>query len=241
MPVSHSGQVNFTKAEEILQNERVMAGMFTIDSHPAYVLFDSGASHSFMSMGFVQRHNISLKAIPIAYRISTPGAQLCVNTRMDTVGLVLATHTYRLQFMVLPGQGIDAILGMNWLRIYGVVLDLKQRVVELQFSSSEDRMSLLMPSDPVLLVATHVEASPDLASIPVVCEFPDVFPKDLPRLPPERDVEFSIELEPGTAPISRRLYRMAPKELAEMKKQLEQLFEKGFIRPSSSPWGCLAI
>ena len=74
MPVSRSGQVNFTKAEEILQNEPVMVGMLTIVSHLAYVLFDSGASHSFMSMGFAQRHNISLMAIPIAYRISTPGA-----------------------------------------------------------------------------------------------------------------------------------------------------------------------
>ena len=125
MPVSCSGQVNFIGAEEILQNEPMMAGMFTIDSHPAYVLFDSGASHSFMSMGFAQRHNISLMAIPIAYRISTLGAQLCVNTQTDIVGLVLATHTYRLQFMVLPGQGIDAILGVKWLRVYGVVLNLK--------------------------------------------------------------------------------------------------------------------
>jgi len=75
-----------------------------------------------------------------------------------------------------------------------------------------------MPSDPPLPVAAHVEASPDLASIPVVWEFLDVFPKDLPRLPPDRDVEFSIELEPGTAPISQLPYRMAPKELAEMKK-----------------------
>ena len=96
MLVSHSGQVKFTEAEEILKNESVMAGMFTIDSHPIYVLFDSGASHSFISMGFAQRHNISLMAIPIDYRISTPGAQLCVNTRTDIGGLVLATHTYRL-------------------------------------------------------------------------------------------------------------------------------------------------
>ena len=64
-------------------------------------------------------------------------------------------------------------------------------------------MSLLIPSDPVLPVATHAEASPDLTSIPVVCEFLDVFPEDLPRLPPDREVEFSIELEPDTAPISR--------------------------------------
>ena len=174
-------------------------------------------------------------AIPIAYRISTPGVQLCVNTQTDTVRLVLATHTYHLQFMVLPWQGINAILGMNWLRVYGVVLNLKQRVVELWLPSSDDRMSLLMSSDPASLVVAHVEASPDLASIPVVCEFLDVFPEDLPRLPPDRDVEFSIELEPSTAPISRCPYRMAPKELAEMKKQLEELLEKGFIRPSSSP------
>ena len=84
------------KAEEILQNEPVMAGMFTIDFHLAYVLFDSSASYLFMSMGFAHRHNIPLMAIPFAYRISTSGAQLCVNTRTDTVGLVLATHTYRL-------------------------------------------------------------------------------------------------------------------------------------------------
>ena len=84
----------------------MMAGMFTIDSHPAYVLFDSSASHSFMSMGFAQRHNISTMAIPITYRIRTLGAQLCVKTQTDIVRLVLATHSYRLQFMVLPGQDI---------------------------------------------------------------------------------------------------------------------------------------
>jgi hypothetical protein len=75
----------------------------------------------------------------------------------------------------------------------------------------------------------------------VVCEFSDVFPKDLPGLTPERDVEFVIELKPGTAPISRRSYRMPPNELEELKTQLQDLLEKGFIRPSSSPWGCPAI
>ena len=91
----------------------MMAGMFTIDSHPAYVLFDSGASHSVMSMGFVDRHNLPLMAIPYAYRIRTAGSQMFINTRKDTISLVLATHTYRLQFMVMPRQGIDVILGMN--------------------------------------------------------------------------------------------------------------------------------
>ena len=73
-----------------------MDGMFIIDSHPAYVLFDSSASHSFMSMGFVDQHNIPIMAIPFAYRIHTPGAQMCINTQTDIVSLVLATHTYHL-------------------------------------------------------------------------------------------------------------------------------------------------
>jgi hypothetical protein len=82
---------------------------------------------------------------------------------------------------------------------------------------------------------------PEIQDIPVVCEFLDVLPEDLPGFPPERDVEFVIELKPGTAPISRRSYRMPLNELAELKTQLQDLLEKGFIQPSSSPWGCPAI
>ncbi|WVZ52365.1 hypothetical protein U9M48_003434 [Paspalum notatum var. saurae] len=80
-----------------------------------------------------------------------------------------------------------------------------------------------------------------LAKIPVACEYPDVFPEELPGLPPDKDVEFSIELVPSTAPVSRRPYRMAPNELKELKVQLQEQLDKGFIRPSSSPWGCPAL
>jgi hypothetical protein len=77
-----------------------------------------------------------------------------------------------------------------------------------------------------------------LEDIPVICEYPDVFPEELPGMPPDREVEFVIELMPGTAPISKRPYRMPPNELKELKEQLKVLLDKGFIRPSSSPWGC---
>ena len=80
-------------------------------------------------------------------------------------------------------------------------------------------------------------ARKSLADIPVVCDFSDVFPDDLPRLPLDREVEFKIELLPGTVPISRRPYRMPPNELAKLKTQLNELLKKGLIRPSSSPWG----
>jgi hypothetical protein len=77
-----------------------------------------------------------------------------------------------------------------------------------------------------------------LDEIPVVCEYPDLFPDELPGMPPDRDVEFVIELQPDTAPISKRPYRMPPKELAKLKNQLQELLDKGYIRLSSSPLGC---
>ena len=80
-----------------------------------------------------------------------------------------------------------------------------------------------------------------LEDIPVVCEYPDVFPDDLPSMPLDRDLEFTIELQPSTAPISKRPYRMPPNELVELKTQLQELLDKGYIRPSSSPWGCPAL
>jgi hypothetical protein len=75
----------------------------------------------------------------------------------------------------------------------------------------------------------------------VVCEYADVFPNEIPGMPPDRDIEFSIELQPGTTPISKMPYRMPPAELAELKKELQELLDKGFIRPSTSPWGCPAL
>jgi hypothetical protein len=81
----------------------------------------------------------------------------------------------------------------------------------------------------------------ELEDIPVVCEYPDIFPDELPGMPPDRDVEFVIELQPGTAPISKRPYRMLPYELAELKVQLQELLDKGYIHPSASPWGCPAL
>ncbi|TYK22834.1 pol protein [Cucumis melo var. makuwa] len=81
------------------------------------------------------------------------------------------------------------------------------------------------------------EVDVSLSSKPVVRDYPDVFPEELPRLPPQREIEFAIELEPGTVHISRAPYRMAPAELKELKVQLQELLDKGFIRPSVSPWG----
>ena len=76
-----------------------------------------------------------------------------------------------------------------------------------------------------------------LEEVPVINEYPDIFPEELPEMPPDRDIEFVIDLVPGTSPIAKRPYRVAASELAELKKQLEELQRIGLIRPSSSPWG----
>nr|GEX90626.1 putative reverse transcriptase domain-containing protein [Tanacetum cinerariifolium] len=91
-----------------------------------------------------------------------------------------------------------------------------------------------------LFVAQVVEKEPTerrLEDVPVICKFPNVCPKDLPGLPPPRQVEFEIELVPGAAPVARAPYRLAPSKMKELAKHLQELSDKGFIRPSSSPWG----
>jgi hypothetical protein len=88
---------------------------------------------------------------------------------------------------------------------------------------------------------SYVAITSQLEEIPVVREFADVFPDELSGMPPDRDAEFVIELHPGTAPISKRPYHMPPKEFTELKTQLQELLDKGYIRPSSSPWGCPAL
>ena len=86
---------------------------------------------------------------------------------------------------------------------------------------------------------TDVDRSEDVGpgETCIVCEYLDVFPENLPRLPPKRAIDFAIDLLPGTEPVSKALYRMAPAELKELKVQLQELLDMGFIRPSYSPWG----
>jgi hypothetical protein len=130
---------------------------------------------------------------------------------------------------------------MNWLAQHKAIINTDLRTIKLSHVHEEIQLSI-----PVVVLAkasgrVYEAIVQEIQYIPVVCEFPDVFPEDLPGLPPKRDVEFVIELKPGMAPISKRLYQMPPNELAKLKTQLQDLLEKGFIRPSSSLWGCPAI
>ena len=122
----------------------------------------------------------------------------------------------------------------------GVLLDTNAHLVHIKPSDHGSMTLSLKNLESTTSAVNHTEGKA-LADIPVVCEYPDVFPEDLARMPPDRNVEFAIKLQPGTAPISRRPYRMPPNELVELKKQLQELLDKGYIRPSTSPWGCPAL
>jgi hypothetical protein len=154
--------------------------------------------------------------------------------------LDLAGKLYKPSLIVLDGQGLDIILGMGWMRAHKALLDTATRVVQLD-SPLYGTQVLQLSVIPVATHSVHHTTAHNLEDIPVGCEFPDVFPEDLPGMPPDRDVEFVIELQPSTAPISRWPYKTTPKELAKLKVQLNELLDKGYIRPSSSPWGCPAL
>jgi hypothetical protein len=141
----------------------------------------------------------------------------------------LGEHTYPTNMIVLKGQDRDVILGMNWLAQHEGIIDMRKWTIQINAVLGGSQLKLQLSS----LEETPERASSvvvkELVNILVVREFPGVFPEELPGLPPERDVEFSIELKPDTTPISRRSYRMPPNELAELKTQLQDLLEKSFI------------
>jgi hypothetical protein len=157
------------------------------------------------------------------------------------VPVTLAERDFPTNMIVLKGQHIDVILGMNWLAQHKAILNTDLRTIRLSYGHEEVLLSIpvAIPAKP--FGRAYEAIILEIQDIPVVCKFLDVFLEDLPGLPPERDVEFVTELKPGTALISRRSYRMPPNELEELKIQLQGLLEKGFIWPSSSPWGCPAI
>jgi hypothetical protein len=236
-----TGRVYYTQVATTPEGKPMIMGTFLVANHPALILFDSGASHTFISKKFVEKHCIPYTESREGFKIHLPRGQIFTKEVAYQVPVTLVGRDFPTKMIVLKGQDIDVILGMNWLAQHKAVLNTDLGTIRLSYGPEEILLSI-----PIAILARPIgrinEAIiPEIKDIPVVCEFPDVFPEDLPGLPPERDVEFVIELKPGTTPISRRSYRMPPNELAELKTQLQDLLEKGFIRPSSSPWGCPAI
>jgi hypothetical protein len=160
---------------------------------------------------------------------------LCPNVNLKIMGV-----DFPAQQIVLESKDLDVILGMNWLAGHDATIQCAKRIVLLTGPNGE---KIELVADPPSNAGGSVQQldGKALEDIRVVSEYSDVFPEELPGMPPDRDVEFVIDLLPGTAPISKRPYRMSSTQLIELKKQIKELLEKGFIRPSSSPWGAPVI
>jgi hypothetical protein len=123
------------------------------------------------------------------------------------------------------------------MKLHKAILDIATGLVHLN-SSMYAKVTLHLPAIARIKKSLHHVEERRLEDIHVVQEFPDVFPDDLSGMPPKRAIEFNIELQSGTTPIAKAPYKVSPVELEELKIQLQDLQDKGFIYPSSSPWGC---
>jgi hypothetical protein len=202
------GCVNFTTLEEIPLGEEVFAGTFFLYEHPVIILFDSGASHDFLSLAYAQKVVLTLCATQEPYSISTFGDRVVANQMACKIPLELAGRMFSTTLIILEGQGIDVILGMNWMKMHRAVLDISAHLVHLD-SPIYGKVSLQLPHVARLQASVYTVDAKSLDEIPVVREYPDVFPDDLPGMPPNRAIEFKIELQPGTAPVYKRQYPMA--------------------------------
>nr|AAX95143.1 retrotransposon protein, putative, Ty3-gypsy sub-class [Oryza sativa Japonica Group]ABA92434.1 retrotransposon protein, putative, Ty3-gypsy subclass [Oryza sativa Japonica Group] len=230
-------RVNHVTAAEAQGAPDVILGTFLVNSVPATVLFDSGATHSFLSMSFVGNHGMEVEDLRRPLMVSTPSNQALSLQRSPSVRIEIQEVPFLANLILLESKDLDVILGMDWLARYKGVIDCANRNVTL--TSNDGRVVTVHALSSESLRPSLNQIT--LEEIPIVREYPDVFPDDLPGMPPKRDIEFRIDLVPGTTPIHKRPYRMAANELAEVKRQVDDLLQKGYIRPSSSPWGAPVI
>src|SRR4051812_37617853 len=235
-------RVNNVMLSDAQQSSEIVLGRLLVCSVPATVLFDSGASHSFVSKSFARAHDLHSEMMSSPMAISTPSSKFSSAVRVPDVQIQIQGLLFPASLILLPRSDIDVILGMDWLAQHKANIDCPTRSVKLTHDSGAEVLYTCgSMTGPAQLYALNAGVAPLLEEVRVVCEFPDVFPEELPGIPPVRAIEFVIELEPGTQPISRHPYKMCSKELIELKKQLTELEAGGFIRASTSPWGAPAL
>jgi hypothetical protein len=234
------GQLNFTydkvnhvTAEEAQQSQDVVLGMLLANSHPAIVFF-------------IPEHHIP------SYYQSLLQSIICPSPTSSTAWLLahrevkrrLSIYARQLVFLlnliIIDSQGIDIILDIDWLRKYNRLILWAKRAIRLteEDGTTVEFVAAILTNQ--FSVFNQVMGT-SLDEIRIVREFPNVFPEELPGMPPNWDIEFIIELLPGTLPILKRPYMMPMNELVELQKQIPELQAKGFICPSSSLWKALVL
>ncbi|GJV95998.1 putative reverse transcriptase domain-containing protein [Tanacetum coccineum] len=215
-------------------NNNVVTGTFLLNNRYASILFDTGADRSFVSTAFSSQIVITPTALDHDYNVELADRRTVgLNTIIRGCTLNFLNHPFNIDRMPVELGSFDVIICMDWLAKYHVVIICAEKIVRIPFG------------DEILIVRANITATKDedktkekrLEDVPVVQEFPEVFLEDLPGIPPTRQVEFRIDLVPSATPVERAPYRLASYEMKELAEQLQELTDKGFIRPSSSPWG----
>ncbi|KAL9995940.1 putative nucleotidyltransferase, Ribonuclease H [Helianthus debilis subsp. tardiflorus] len=244
---------------DAVNDPNVVMGKFLLDNIYVTVLFDSGADTSYMSVKMCQLLKRAPTLLPTKHVVELAnGKSLEAAHIVQGCNLILAGQAFSIDLIPRVLGSFDVVIGMDWLSQHQAEILCSEKIIriprfgqeplEVQGDKSGAVVGIIsflkaqkcLRKGHTAILALVSDASTKerkLEDIPVVRDFPQVFPEDLPGLPPHRQVEFQIELAPGAAPIARAPYRLAPSELEELSKQLQELLEKGFIRPSSSPWG----
>nr|GEV18914.1 putative reverse transcriptase domain-containing protein [Tanacetum cinerariifolium] len=202
-------------------DSNVITGTFLLNNCYAKILFDTGADRSFVSTMFSALINITPTILKNHYDVElADGKIIGVNTIIRGCTLNFMNHPLNINPMPVPLSSFDVIIGMDWLTKYHRVIGCDVFLAHVTTKKAKDKSEGMRLED-----------------VPIVRDFLEVFLEDFSGIPPARQVEFQIDLVPGAAPIARAPYRLAPSKMKELAEQLQELSDKGFIRPISSPWG----
>nr|GEX26261.1 putative reverse transcriptase domain-containing protein [Tanacetum cinerariifolium] len=263
------GKVYVLGGGDANSGSNTVTGTFVLNDHHAYMLFDLGTDRRFVSNTFSMLLDITPSALDVSYDVELADERtLEIGTMLRGCTLGLLGHLFNINLMPIDSGSFDVIIGMDWLAKNHAVIICDEKIVCIPYGNkilivqgdkSDEKKSMLSIISCVkahkymekgcqlFLAQVTMKENKDkskekrLEDVPTVRDFLEVFLEDLLGLPPIRQVEFQIDLVPGAAPIARAPYRLALLEMQELSTKLQELSDKGFIRPSSSPWGALVL
>ncbi|GJU06815.1 reverse transcriptase domain-containing protein [Tanacetum coccineum] len=211
--INAQGRAYMLRDRNTHQDLNVVTGMFLLNQHLTRVLFDSGAGKSFVSISLASMLNIPPITIDTFYDIEMADRNLVsTNTIIKGATLILLNQPFEIDLMPIKLGSFDVVISMDWFSKYHAKILCDEKVVQIPIDGETLNIQEKKKSD-----------EKRLEDIPVVKEFPDIFPEDLLGLPPVRQVEFQIDLIPGAALVARAPYRLAPSEMQELSNQLQEL------------------
>ncbi|GJU17380.1 putative reverse transcriptase domain-containing protein [Tanacetum coccineum] len=210
------------------QNPNMVTGTFLLNDHYASILFDSGAEKSFVSTAFTPFIDIAPAALDTSYEVELAyGKVVSTNTILRGCTLELFNHVFKINLLPTRLGSFDVIVGIDWLSYHRAMIICYEKIVYIRISNGEilEIQGERPKKDPKALSCIKTDEK-KLEDIPIIRDFPEGFPDDLSGLPPVREIEFCIDLIPGTLPVVKSPYRLAPSEMLELSNQLKELQER---------------